>query len=139
MWRGISLATLSPYSAPIEAQKHSIYPIPNPKGFSPSQRADPLMMFDKIIRQCVVGRNGRAKAGPYSHIRPAEAGAGRPRCPACKEGFSPSQRRDPLQRVRGAGRGLFAKTLRSPSLGQSDDFFSRLGYTSRIVAGVRTC
>ena len=40
------------------------------------------MVFDKIIWRCVVGRNGRAKAGPYPIIRPAEAGAGRYRCPA---------------------------------------------------------
>ena len=51
-------------------------------------------------------RNGRAKAGPYRDRRPASAGAGRYRCPACEEGFSPSQRTDPLQRVRGGGVGL---------------------------------
>ena len=33
---------------------------------------------------CGVGRNGRDKAGPYPIIRPAEAGAGRYRCPADK-------------------------------------------------------
>jgi len=32
----------------------------------------------------IVGRYGRAKAGPYRSIRPAEAGAGRYRCPAYK-------------------------------------------------------
>ena len=32
----------------------------------------------------MVGCNGRAKAGPYLIIRPAEAGAGRYRCPADK-------------------------------------------------------
>jgi len=42
------------------------------------------MVIDKIIQRCVVGRNGRAKAGPYHTIRPAEAGAGRYRCPADK-------------------------------------------------------
>ncbi|HEX3640719.1 MAG TPA: hypothetical protein VHV10_05460 [Ktedonobacteraceae bacterium] len=42
------------------------------------------MVFDKIIQRCVVGRNGRAKAGPYPILRPAEAGAGRYRCPAYK-------------------------------------------------------
>ena len=42
------------------------------------------MVFDKIIQRCVVGRNGRAKAGPYPIIRPAEAGAGRYRSPAYK-------------------------------------------------------
>jgi len=42
------------------------------------------MVFDKIIWRCMVGRNGRAKAGPYLIIRPAEAGAGRYRCPAYK-------------------------------------------------------
>ena len=42
------------------------------------------MIFDKLIWRCVVGRNGRAKAGPYPMIRPAEAGAGRYRCPAYK-------------------------------------------------------
>jgi len=42
------------------------------------------MVFDKLIWRYVVGRNGRAKAGPYPMIRPAEAGAGRYRCPAYK-------------------------------------------------------
>jgi hypothetical protein len=42
------------------------------------------MVFDKLRRRCVVGGNGRAKAGPYPMIRPAEAGAGRYRCPAYK-------------------------------------------------------
>jgi len=42
------------------------------------------MVFDKLIWRCVVGRNGRAKAGPYPIIRPAEASAGRYRCPAYK-------------------------------------------------------
>ncbi|HWS83929.1 MAG TPA: hypothetical protein VN207_06690 [Ktedonobacteraceae bacterium] len=39
------------------------------------------MVFDKI---CGGGRNGRAKAGPYPIIWPAEAGAGRYRYPAYK-------------------------------------------------------
>ncbi|HEX3639805.1 MAG TPA: hypothetical protein VHV10_00800 [Ktedonobacteraceae bacterium] len=65
-------------------------------------QTDALMMFDKLTRPSS-GSNGRAKAGPYTMIRPAEAGAGRSRSPACEEGFSPSQGRDPLQRVRGAG------------------------------------
>jgi hypothetical protein len=42
------------------------------------------MMFDKLIRRCMVGDNGRAEAGPYHVIWPAEAGAGRYRCPAYK-------------------------------------------------------
>jgi len=48
-----------------------------------------------------VGVHGRAKAGPYKNIRPAEAGAGRYRCPGLLGlDFSPSERTDPLQRVR---------------------------------------
>jgi hypothetical protein len=37
---------------------------------------DAIMVFDKIIQRCVAGHNGRAKAGPYPIIQPAEAGAG---------------------------------------------------------------
>jgi len=36
----------------------------------------------------IVGSHGRAKAGPYTNIRPAEAGAGRYRCPACQAGLA---------------------------------------------------
>src|SRR5947209_20489257 len=46
-------------------------------------QTDALMIFDKRIWRCVVGRNGRAKAGPYRNRRPAEADAGRYRYPAC--------------------------------------------------------
>ena len=45
---------------------------------------DALMVFDKFVRRCLVGDNGRAEAGPYRTLRPAEAGAGRYRCPAYK-------------------------------------------------------
>jgi hypothetical protein len=51
---------------------------------SHSPPTDALMVFDKIIWRCVVWRNGCAEAGPYHTIRPAEAGAGRYRCPAYK-------------------------------------------------------
>ncbi|HEY4034385.1 MAG TPA: hypothetical protein VGL94_10520 [Ktedonobacteraceae bacterium] len=49
---------------------------------TPPHKTDALMMFDKLIRRCMVGDNGRAEAGPYHVIWPAEAGAGRYRCPA---------------------------------------------------------
>ncbi|HEX3641478.1 MAG TPA: hypothetical protein VHV10_09325 [Ktedonobacteraceae bacterium] len=42
------------------------------------------MVFDKLIWRYVVGRNGRAKAGLYPILQPAEAGAGRYRRPAYK-------------------------------------------------------
>jgi hypothetical protein len=49
-----------------------------------------------------VERNGRAKAGPYPIIRPAEAGAGRYRCPAYKLLDEILKHH---KRVRGAGEG----------------------------------
>ena len=75
------------------------------------------MVIDKIIQRCVVGRNGRAKAGPYPIIRPAEAGAGRYRCPAYK---LPDEKVKHHNRVRGAGRDLFAKILRTPTTEESE-------------------
>jgi hypothetical protein len=43
-----------------------------------------MMVFDKFIWRCLVGNNGRAEAGPYQTLQPAEAGAGCCHCPAYK-------------------------------------------------------
>ena len=53
-----------------------------PHGFG--GRNDAMMIFDKLI----VGSHGRAKAGPYSYIQPAEAGGGRYRCPSLLGGLA---------------------------------------------------
>src|SRR5437660_8845092 len=83
-------------------------------------QTDALMMFDKLRRRCVVGRNGRAKAGPYHTIRPAEAGAGRYRCPACdtiqiRRALARVSVRTHFNASMGRWPSSFAKILRTPS------------------------
>jgi hypothetical protein len=66
--------------------------------------AGAIMVFDKLVRRCLMGDNGRAEAGPYRTIRPAEAGAGCYRCPAYKL---------PDEKVKDHNRAPFARSRRN--------------------------
>jgi hypothetical protein len=63
------------------------------------------------------GATDALKRVPYPIIRPADAGAGRYRCPAYK---LPDEKVKHHNRVREAGRGLFAKILHTPTTEESE-------------------